>query len=26
MTTAFDRYGHLYPSEDRDIADRLGDV
>jgi len=26
MTTAFDRYGHLYPSEDRDIADRLDDV
>ena len=26
VTTAFDRYGHLYPSEDRDLADRLDDV
>lgn len=25
-TTAFDRYGHLYPTEDRDLADRLDDV
>ena len=26
VATAFDRYGHLYPTEDRDLADRLDDV
>jgi len=24
VATAFDRYGHIFPNEDRDLADRLG--
>ncbi len=23
VATAFDRYGHLYPNEDRELAERL---
>ena len=26
VTVAFDRYGHLYPNEDRQLADRLAHI
>ena len=26
VTTAFDCYGHLYPNEDRELAQRLADT